>query len=294
MELTEFQRFSYRRLGPLAQRRIHRYPGLGQWLQRAHMHVRPEVHLASTWMTAVLAAMVGVALALLVAVLWFVGALGLPARILVLLPAVPVLMALGVHLLGVITPKLTARRRSKDIDARLPYAVNYLSTMANAGATPERMFASLASQDLYGEVAQEAAWIDRDLQLLGLDLIGALNRSMDRSPSSRFQDLIQGIVTVLTSGGDLKQYLLSKGDQYLVESRQENQRFIDSIGVLAESFVVVVVAAPLFLLIILSVMSMFGADAAQILTLGYLLVLVMLPLAQAVFGMAIRSMTPEA
>jgi flagellar protein FlaJ len=294
MELNDFQRFSYRSFGGLAQRRIHRYPTLGFWLQRAHLTVRPEVHLASLWMTALLAGIVGVLLSVALFALWMTGALAMPVRMLVLLPLIPVILAAGVHVTGLVLPKLTARRRARDIEARLPYALNYLSTMANSGATPERMFETLGAQDLYGEVAKEAAWLDRDIKLLGSDLMTALSRAIDRSPSARFQDLLQGIVTVLTSGGDLKLYLLSKGDQYLVEGRQENQRFIDSMGVLAESFVVVVVAAPLFLLVILSVMTMFGGDPRQVLTLGYLLVLAVLPVAQAAFGLMIRSMTPEA
>ena len=53
-------------------------------------------------------------------------------------------------------------------------------------------------------------------------------------------------------------------------------------------------AAPLFLLVILSVMASFGADAARMLTIGYVLILVMLPMAQAAFAYTIRTVTPEA
>ncbi len=294
MELTSYQRFAYQRLGSAARRRIHKYPSLGAWLQRAHIGVRPEVHLATLWLTAVLAGLMGAMVALGVTMAWTAGMVALPIRFLVLLPLVPVLMGFGTYYVGLVQPQLAARTRAKDIDAKLPYALNYLSTMANAGATPERMFASLARQDLYGQVASECAWIDRDVNLLGLDMVTALNKAMDRTPSVRFQDLLQGVITVLTSGGDLKQYLLAKGEQYLVEARQENQRFMDSMGVLAESFVVVVVAAPLFLMVILSVMTMFGGDPREILSLGYIMILVLLPLGQAGFAVMIKSSTPEA
>ena len=63
---------------------------------------------------------------------------------------------------------------------------------------------------------------------------------------------------------------------------------------LAESFVTVVVAAPLFLIVILSVMTSLGGDAEQTLVLGYSLVLLLLPLAQFGFAMTIKTMTPEA
>lgn len=294
MDLNDYQKFAYRRLGAAAQRRIHRYPTLGPWLQRAHIGIRPEVHLATTWLTAILTAAFGALLVFALTVAWAMGLVAVPMRFLVLLPIVPFMLGSGSFLAGIVQPQFTARARAKDIDAKLPYALNYLSTMANAGATPEAMFRSLAQQDIYGEVANEAAWLDRDVSLLGLDMVTALNKAMDRTPSIRFQDLVQGIITVLTSGGDVKQYLLSKGEQYLIEARQENQRFMDSMGVLAESFVVVVVAAPLFMLVILSVMTMFGSDPRQVLRLGYLMVLLVLPLAQFAFGYMIKSTTPEA
>ena len=293
MELTRFQRIAYQRFGDIAARRVHKFPRLPMALQRAHLTIRPEAYLATSMLYGLVAAAAGIALVFLVLVAAVVGAISLPLRFIILLVPAPVLLGFGGYLGGVMVPDMTARARAKDIEARLPYALNYLSTMANAGATPERMFASLAKQDIYGEVANEAAWIDRDVRLLGVDMLTAMNKAIDRSPSPKFQDLVQGIITVLTSGGDLKEYLMAKAEQFLVEGRQENQRFMDSMGVMAESFVVVVVAAPLFLIVILSVMSMFGSDADQVLQMGYLLVVGLLPIAQAGFVYTIKSMTPE-
>lgn len=294
MAIGSFRRVALRTFGAYAERASRNNPHLGFALQRAHIRVRPEVYLSSAYLTASIAALVGLVVIGLYAA--YAVATSDPGRIrsIFLVVPLPLLAAGAVYLVAIVSPDLKARGRARDIDAKVPYALNYIATMASAGTTPEHIFTSLSKQTVYGEVANEAAIISRDLNILGLDLISALNKGIDRSPSQYWEDVLQGAITVLTSGGDLTDYFNSKSEQYLAANRQDQKQFLESLGVLAESFVVVVVAAPLFLLVILSVMTMFGGSGSQMLTMGYLLVLIMLPMAQAGFGMAIKTMTPEA
>jgi archaeal flagellar protein FlaJ len=252
------------------------------------------VYLSAGYLTTVLVFFGTAIPVLIVLVLSALGALEVPARLLLIMLPVPILAALTLQLLLYVLPDLRSMTRARDINAKLPYALNYITTMASAGATPEAIFASLAKQPIYGAVADEAAWITRDIRILGMDIITALGRAIDRSPSTKFQDFLQGAVTTLTSGGELRQYLLNKAEQFIYENRQDQRKFLDGLGVLAESFVTVVVAGPLFLIVILSVMTSMGGDADQVLVLGYTLVLFLIPASQAGFAMAIKTMTPEA
>ncbi|MCA1818622.1 MAG: type II secretion system F family protein [Thermoplasmatota archaeon] len=294
MTLRPSERLAYRLFGRLATSGAERNAHLRIALQRAHIPLRPEVYLANAYLTA---AVVGVLSLLPVLALGILSVAGYAAisrsLFLILLPA-PFILAAVVYLLSLILPDMKAMNRARDIQAKLPYALNYISTMASAGATPEVLFGSLAEQTLYGEVARECAWIARDIRLLGADIVGALQRAIDRSPSAKFQDFLQGTVTTLTSGGDLKSYFNGKADQFIYENRQEQRKFLDGLGVLAESFVTVVVAAPLFLIVILSVMTSFGGSAEQTLLIGYVLIFLLIPISQAGFAWTIKVMTPEA
>lgn len=294
MALRSYERLAYRWFGRRAARAVERNPRLRLTLQKAHIYRRPEAYLAAATLTTLLV-VVGTALPVLVlAAAVLAGALQVPGRLLLLLLPVPLVAGGLMRLLATVLPELRAAARSRDIDAKLPYALNYLATMSSAGATPEAVFTSLAQQPIYGAVAHEAAWITRDVNLLGTDIVTALSRAIERSGSTRWQDLLQGAITALTSGGDLRTYFATKAEQYLYENRQDQKRFLEGLGVLAESFVTVVVAAPLFLIVILSVMTSLGGSAEQTLLLGYMLVLVMLPLSQAGFALTIKTMTPEA
>jgi archaeal flagellar protein FlaJ len=292
--LGALHRAAHRLLGGWAARRIEGNPGLGIALQRARMHLRPEVYLATAML---LGLVVGAAALAAVGVLAFLalgGSLGIPARFFLLLGALPVVAGATGYLLALLVPAARALGRARDIEAKLPYAINYIATMASAGATPDQVFAGLARQQVYGEVAREAAGIARDVRILGADVVTALQHAIERSPSAKMQDFLQGTVTTLASGGDLRSYFAGKSEQYLQDNRHEQRKFLDSLGVLAESFVTVVVAAPLFLIVILSVMSSFGSPPSQTLALGYALVFLVIPLAQAGFAWTIKVMTPEA
>jgi flagellar protein FlaJ len=292
--LRRYERLAYRWFGARALRSVERNPRLKLSLQKAHIYLRPEAYLAAATLTTVVV-VVGTALPILVlAGAVAAGALGVPLRLILLLLPVPAVAGAMMYLLANVLPDLRAATRARDINAKLPYALNYLATMAAAGATPEQVFANLAKQPIYGSVAHEAAWITRDVNLLGADIVTALVRASERSSSEKWQDLLQGAITGLTSGGDLKTYFATKADQYTFENRQDQKRFLEGLGVLAESFVTVVVAAPLFLIVILSVMTSLGGSANQTLVLGYMLIFVMLPLSQMGFAITIKTMTPEA
>lgn len=294
MALRRYERLAYRWFGVRAAAAVERNPRLRTSLQKAHIYLRPEAYMAAATLTTLLL-VIGTAVPVLILLAAVAaGAIDVPLRMLLLLLPIPAVAGAMMYLLAMVLPDIRATTRARDINAKLPYALNYLSTLASAGATPEQIFSSLGKQPIYGAVAHEAAWITRDVNLLGMDIVTALGRAVDRSSSEKLQDMLQGAITALTSGGDLKSYFANKSEQYLYENRQDQKRFLDGLGVLAESFVTVVVAAPLFLIVILSVMTSLGGSADQAFLLGYLLIFVMLPLSQLGFALTIKTMTPEA
>ena len=102
--------------------------------------------------------------------------------------------------------------------------------------------------------------IVRDISLRGKDLNSALKGASMRSPSRRFAALIDGFVTTSTMGGDLAAYLRLESDKFKRDRMLRMKRFLDSLGVIAEAYIAFMVAAPLMLIVMLSVMSFIGGD----------------------------------
>ncbi len=257
--LTPFQRISYQAFYNSARRAAQRNDKLREQIEKAHLPMLAEVFIAmfymSMLMTVFIALGVYVFLQFLFAPLLFpspgppIFLFGqfLPALVVLASPAI-------VYVMFRSWPRSNVKRRAKEIDTYLPYAANFVAAMAAANATPQKIFRSLSSQkNIYGEIANEAKWTYRDMTLLGVDLLTALKRSVKRSPSTKYQEFLQGIVGTLTSGGDLKLYFLNRGEYYMIANRREQKTFLDTLAFMAESYVIVAVAMPMFLMIILTI-----------------------------------------
>ena len=160
--------------------------------------------------------------------------------------------------------KREAKRRGDMIEKYLPYAASYTAAMSAANATPSKIFRSLAmNKEIYGDVADDAAMVYRDVTLLGFDLITAMKMSVDRAASVWLTEFFQGMVGTLTAGGQLKLFFLNRAEHYMRENRTRMQMFLESIALLAESYIVVAVAMPLFLIVMLVIMVWVSGSGAQ-------------------------------
>ena len=184
-------------------------------------------------------------------------------------------------------PAAKAKGRGKNIDRHLPYVANFVNTMSVAGISPSEIFGTLAGIKLYGEVQKEAKKITTEIELMGVDAITALKHGIRISPSRKFKDFLQGIVEVLQSGSALAPYFERCVDQYMFDDLNERKKGLDSLAIMAESFVTTVIAFPLFLVIILSVMGLTSGGIQF--DFLYIISLFILPLAYVGFYVMMKS-----
>ncbi len=185
--------------------------------------------------------------------------------------------------------KAEVKRRSANQEKYLPYAASYTAAMAAANATPMKIFKSLGeAEDLYGEIAHDSAMIYRDMTVLGYDLLTAVKMAVSRSASMWVTEFFQGMVGTLSSGGNLKLYFLNRAETYMRENRTRLTEFLETLSLYAESYIVVAVAMPLFLIVMLVIMFWVSGSGAQ-LTEGflYLVVLVAIPLIHVGYTMIV-------
>lgn len=291
MVLNEFQRVSYKVLGPTVRRGINT-ERLETELRKARLGVRADAYMATTLAFTLLSALFGLLVSAFVFFLLLPRAMpSAPKALLVLFPIVPMLMAAGTYAGMVANPSSRAKARGKNVDERIPYALNYIAAMASAGVNIDQVFRSLGEQEkVYGECAREAQAIYRDMAYFGRDSVTAMKRAIERSPSDKWQEFLQGAITTVTSGGNLQMYFASKAQRFMWENRQNQKAFVDLMGLMAETYVTAAVAGPLFLIVMMSIMGMLGGGGPGTL---YLIVYMLLPVANFGFAFALRAMTPE-
>jgi len=197
------------------------------------------------------------------------------------------IVPIGIGVYYIYLPTSKAKSRGKKIDRFLPYATNFINTMSVAGISPAEIFEALSNVDLYGEIQKEAQKINTEINLMGIDTITALKNAIKISPSEKFKEFIQGILAVIQSGSELEPYFERCVEKYMTRDLIERKKGLESLAIMAESFVVTVIAFPLFLIIIVSVMGLTSGGIDF--TILFLIALVVLPMAYAGFYVMMSS-----
>ncbi len=279
IKLSPFEEMSWRVMGNYVKSKYTEDQELEENLMKAHMKIRPEEYMAFVYMAAAVlfgvALVAGIAIALVFTFLMdmmFIGIL------------LAIAMPIGLPIMALVvlkgSPGGKAKARARNIDKRISSAMSFISAMASANVPVDMVFKELSRQPVYGEIQKEAEWITRDTELLGIDILTAIKRGAMRSPSQKFQDFLQGVVTTSTSGGQLKPYFLLKATEYEKENKLILKSTMETLSMLGESYVTVVVAFPLFLVVILAIMAIIGGNSANTLMILYAVVGLMIPLAQ--------------
>jgi flagellar protein FlaJ len=306
--MNSLQRTAFRLLGPYAGKKRDKYAELRNSLLTARMKIPFEVYLSTAYLVS---AIVGIVSAVILG--FFTWILNIPGMV-QYQGAVPEFMftlsnysliigtilatIISFAVIGGITfvtfllyPGFVAGNRKRNIDANLPYAINYITAMSTAGIPPAEVFRQLGSSTIYGESAKEARFVALEIDLYGKDLTDALRLVSSTTPSYRMKEFLQGAMGCISSGSDLTEYFRTKAEQYALENRQTQKLFLETLGLIAESYVTAMVAGPLFLIILQSIMSILSKQSQPIFL--YIIIYLIIPFGSLGFVILISSMTPE-
>jgi len=177
-------------------------------------------------------------------------------------------------------PAIVASNKGRQIDGNLPLIANFMAILASSGMPPEKIFRSLSRVGKEFKLEKESRGIIRDVEFLGMDIFAALKGAAERSPNKEWANLLEGIVATTHLGGDLSVYLQEASAKYRKLRMLKLRQFLDNLGAIAETYVAFMVAAPLMLIVMLSVMSFLGGGIGAYSTqvLLYLMTYVVLPL----------------
>jgi flagellar protein FlaJ len=227
-------------------------------LSKAAVKITFEAYLGLMVFSTLLAAVLGFGFSLLI---FSIGLPLVPSFVFSLIAA----MLAGIAVFGFcyVYPVLTISSKVRKIDSNLPLTANFMAVLASSGMPPERIFRSLANVgDEFG-VGEEMRRAIADTELMGLDLNDALRRASLRSASRKFGSMLDGIVTTSHMGGDLSSFLRDESEKAKKLRVTSMKSFLDSLAGMAEVYVSFMIALPLVLVVMLSVMSFLGGAASM-------------------------------
>lgn len=307
--MNSYERFCFNLLGERVQKKRDDYSSLRNEMLKARMKISFEAYLSTAYISSVFA---GFFMAAIIGMITFIFRLpelivyrgNLPDIFyelsqfsLIIGTILTIIISLIIfggitYAIFLVYPSILSSDRKRNIGATLPYAINYITAMSTAGITPAEVFKLLGESEIYGESAVEARYITREVEIFGKDLLEALRTAGQYTPSDRMRDFLQGCVASISSGSNLTEYFRNKSEQYTRENRLEQKTFLETLGLISESYVTALVAGTLFLIILQSIMSSISGDSNPVFL--YAVIYGIIPLGSIMFVILIDSMTPEA
>ncbi|RLG32098.1 secretion system protein, partial [Methanosarcinales archaeon] len=196
-----------------------------------------------------------------------------------------------VYVFFYIYPSLVAGGKKAEINKMLPHGIRFMYALSKGGANIIEILRALArNEDTYGEISKEAEAIIKYIDFLGYDLREALLHAGEETPSDNFRELIDGLLTIIDSGGDMTRFLSDKTIEYMQIAKIEQKGFLETLALMAESYVTAFVAGPLFIIIIEVVMTLMGSGQMMAL---YAIIYMVIPVGSLMFVMMIYLISPS-
>jgi flagellar protein FlaJ len=177
----------------------------------------------------------------------------------------------------------------------MPFAINHMSAIASSGVPPHIIFKLLIDIKEYGEICNEARRIVRNVDIFGMDIISAIRNVAERTPSDDFKQFLFGIVSTIDTGGNIQKYLESSAKDALFDYRLKRQKYLQTLSTYADFYTAVLIAAPLFFISILSIMSLIGGQilGMSIPTAMHFGIYLLIPLLNVIFLLFVHFTQPS-
>ncbi|WP_338094872.1 type II secretion system F family protein [Methanorbis furvi] len=186
------------------------------------------------------------------------------------------------HVAILYLPIVECNSRKMRIDLSLFNVATYLYALHHSEPNLYAVIASLAKHaaPYYGEAAHELRQVVFDCEMTSSDLYVALLRLSETTPSDKFRFFLTGLSSSYKTMGTATDYLRMKVEELRNELRISQKVYLNTLGVIAEMYITIFVAGPLFIIIVVMVMGMISSANPLILAV---IIYVMLPFGTAIF-----------
>jgi len=284
---------AYQLIGEKTERVLPLFRDLDSALQKSGLKVAFKPYVSLTVFATIL-----ISFAMLIFVSFLlIGAFRVPLLSAVMFGVGGSLFTSAFSLIGFyVYPIYRADKIRRELEDELPFITGYMAILTSAGVSPEKIFYSLSNLSVPLTVSAEAKDVVRDVNLFGLDIISALEQTSKQTPSERFREMLEGFISTIHSGGNLPAYLREKSRQYMKLKRINLRKFSDTLSILSEFYVALLITGPLLLIIMLAVMAMLGGGSLGILSPDLLLGLLTylgIPLGSIMFLIILDAVSPK-
>jgi len=244
--LKTLEGVSYRLFGSLSSSFLSNVFEFKEHLAKAGIQIYPETYISLMFLMALLT--------LPVSIVAFVLIYFTKIVFLILLVPMPIYVMVGF----MVAPMSKASERASALEREMPFAATYVTVMASGGIPPYMSFKRLTDVELLPATRKEARGLIRDVEIFGVDPLSALEKSAKYNPLDIFKDFISGYASTVIIGGDVIHFLESKAQDIFKAGSMQVKAAAERMGMLLESFIIVMVLMSLCFYILFSVESIYS------------------------------------
>jgi len=153
----------------------------------------------------------------------------------------------------------------------------------------------MAEADPRTVLSKEFKSIVGKMNLLGFNVLTALEKEAERSPSPLYAAFLKEFAWTIRTGGNMKSFFLIKTKQFLDRRKLRMEQFLNTLGLVGEMSVLLFTVFPLTLVIMLSLMAPLGGGLGglDIVSLMYLMTFLVIPTMGCLYLITLEIIQPQ-
>jgi flagellar protein FlaJ len=249
--LETLEAWSFRLFGRIAPSFLKHVIEFKDYLERAKIKIYPETYVSLMFFAAVLTIPATI---ISILILYLYGFLPV-----IFLVPLPFYVMIGFLLI----PMSKASDRASSLEREMPFAAAYTSVMASGGIAPYTSFKRLAEVELMPAMKVEAREIIKDVEIFGIDPLTAIENAAKRNPLDIYKDFLSGYASTVIIGGDIGHFLERKAEDIFKTRALRVKAAAERLGMLLETFIIVMVLMSLCFYILFSVESIYSVGISM-------------------------------
>jgi len=244
--LKTLEGVSYRLFGGVSPKFLSKMFEFKEHLAKAGIKIYPETYISLMFLMSLVTLPVSV---IALVLLYFTKIL-----FLIFLVPLPIYIMIGF----MVAPMSRAGERASALEREMPFAATYITVMASGGIPPYMSFKRLTAVELMPATRKEARSLIRDVEIFGVDPLSALEKLAKYNPLDIFRDFVSGYASTVIIGGDVIHFLETKAQEIFKRGSMRVKAAAERMGMLLESFIIVMVLMSLCFYILFSVEAIYS------------------------------------
>lgn len=142
----------------------------------------------------------------------------------------------GVAIVYPLIVRMRINKKKGELDKELPYTLSELSVLASTGLSPIQILRSISKKTDNEYMRQEFRKVIYKIDMEGKDIITSLGESAKETPSLHLREALYDFANMIHEGGSIDNYLRKKADQGMSLRRDLQRELIESMSVLMELY----------------------------------------------------------